>query len=122
VATDAIERTVKAFEAVGFQAERFDWSINFKGHSKVGLQLSTADFYKDFYQRAVAADVHGSLLRIASFEDTLRGKMKAWQDSSRRPSKRIKDLGDIARLIEPQPELGDSLTDDLQQQSKRPED
>ena len=122
VATDAIERTVKALEAAGFQSERFDWSINFKGHSKVGMQLSTEDFYKDFYQRAVAADVHGILLRVAALEDTLRGKMKAWQDASRRQSKRLKDLGDIARLIETHPELWDSLTVDLQQQIKRPAD
>jgi hypothetical protein len=122
VATNAIERTVKILEEAGFRSERFEWSINFKGRSKVGIQLSTEDFYKDFHERAVAADVHGILLRVASLEDTLRGKMKAWRDSSRRQSKRLKDLGDVARLVETHPELWDFLTSDLKQQIKRPED
>ena len=120
VATDSIEATVSALEAEGFRGERFEWSINFRGHSKVSLQLSTEDFYKDFYQRAVPADVHGILLRVASLEDTLRGKMKAWSDLARRQSKRIKDLGDIARLVEAHPGLWDLLTDELKQQIERP--
>jgi hypothetical protein len=40
VATDAVEKTVTALEAAGFTAERFQWSINFRGRSKVSIQLS----------------------------------------------------------------------------------
>jgi hypothetical protein len=58
------------------KAERFDWSINFRGASKVSIQLSTEDFYREFPSRAVPADVHGILMRVASLEDTLRGKIK----------------------------------------------
>ena len=103
-----------------FRPEKFQWSINFKGHSKISLQLSTEDFYRDFPKRAVPADVHGILLRVASLEDTLSGKIKAWSDAKRRQSKRIKDLGDIARLIETHPGLWDSLTDDLKRQIEKP--
>lgn len=113
VATDAIERTVALLEEAGFKAERHQWSVNFKGRSKVSLQLSTEDFYKDFPARAVPADVHGILLRVASLEDTLKGKMEAWADTERRQSKRIKDLGDIARLTESYPYLWDLLTSAL---------
>ncbi len=120
VVTEAIERTVHVLEEAGFRSEKFPWSVNFQGHSKVSLQLSTEDFYRDFPTRAVPADVHGILLRVASLEDTLRGKMKAWSDAQRRQSKRIKDLGDIARLIESHPALWDSLTDDLKKQIDRP--
>ena len=120
VATDAIDRAVDILTEVGFRSERFQWSINFKGHSRVSLQLSTEDFYRDFPARAVPADVHGILLRVASLEDTLKGKIKAWSDSKRRQSKRIKDLGDIARLIETHPQLWELLTDDLKQQIERP--
>ena len=81
VAADAIERTVSLLEAAGFQAERFDWSVNFTGRSKVTIQLSTEDFYRDFAARSVPADVHGILLRVASLEDTLRGKVKAWSEA-----------------------------------------
>ena len=61
--------------------------------------------YLDFPSRAVPADVHGILMRVASLEDTLAGKLAAYRDATRRPSKRQKDLADIARLIESHPEL-----------------
>lgn len=120
VASDAIGRAVDALTAAGFKAKKFQWSVNFKGRSKVSLQLSTEDFYRDFPKRAVPADVHGILLRVASLEDTLKGKIKAWSDTGRRQSKRIKDLGDIARLVETHPKLWDLLTDELKKQIERP--
>lgn len=120
VATDAIEKAIAALTAAGFRAERFEWSVNFTGKSKVSLQLSTEAFYRDFPQRAVAADVHGILLRVASVEDTLAGKIKAWSDTQRRQSKRLKDLGDIARLVESHPHLWPSLPEVLRQQIDRP--
>jgi hypothetical protein len=121
VAAEGVEPTVSLLEEAGFRCERFDWSINFKGRSAVSFQLSTEDFYRDFPSRAVAADVHGILLRVACLEDTLKGKMKAWSDPERRQSKRLKDLADIARLIESHPHLWDSLTDDLKRQLQPPD-
>ena len=120
VASDAIERVVSLLEKAGFRSERFEWSINFKGRSAVMLQLTTEAFYHDFPTRAVAADVHGILLRVASLEDTLRGKMKAWAEPGQRQSKRIKDLADIARLVESHPRLWDLLTEELKQQLQPP--
>ena len=120
-AAEAVERTVSLLEEAGFHSERFEWSINFKGRSDVSIQLSTEDFYRDFPSRAVAADVHGILLRVASLEDTLNGKMKAWSEPGRRQSKRLKDLADIARLVEAHRHLWDMLTSDLKQQVHRPE-
>ena len=120
VASDSIERTIALLEEAGFRSERFEGSINFQGRSTVSIQLSTEDFYRDFPSRAVPADVHGILLRVASLEDTLRGKMKAWSEPERRQSKRIKDLADIARLVEAHPQLWDLLTDDLKQQVQPP--
>jgi len=122
VAVEAIERTVSLLEEAGFRSERFEWSINFKGRSRVVLQLRTEEFYRDFPSRAVPADVHGILMRVASLEDTLRGKMKAWSEPQRRQSKRIKDLADIARLLESHPHLWDSLTDDLKGQLQPPDE
>jgi hypothetical protein len=120
VTTDAIERTVLLLEDAGFRSERFEWSVNFQGRSKLSLQLSTEDFYREFPSRAVPADVHGILLRVASLEDTLRGKMKAWAEPERRQSKRIKDLADIARLVEAHPQLWNLLTADLKRQLQPP--
>ncbi len=83
--------------------------------SKVSIQLSTEDFYMDFPGRSVPADIHGILMRLASLEDTLRGKMKAWRGAERRQSKKLKDLGDIARLVESQPHLWEFLDTDLKE-------
>jgi hypothetical protein len=120
VATEAIESVIQILSAAGFKPERFPWSVNFIGHSKVSLQLSTEDFYREFSARSVPADVHGILLRVASLEDTLAGKVKAWSDTDRRQSKRIKDLGDIARLVESHPHLWTQLSEELQQRIERP--
>ena len=120
VVADAVERTISLLEEEGFRSEKFDWSVNFQGRSKVSLQLSTEAFYRDFPARSVAADVHGILMRVASLEDTLQGKIRAWSDAKRRQSKRIKDLGDIARLVESHPALWGLLTDDLKRQIQPP--
>lgn len=120
VTTDAVDKSIAALEAEGFEATKFEWSVNFKGKSRVSIQLSTEDFYRDFASRSVPADVHGILLRVASLQDTLAGKIKAWSTSERRQSKRIKDLGDISRLVEAHPELWNSLPSALQAQIEKP--
>ena len=80
----------------------------------MSVQISTEDFYREFPGRALPADVHGILMRVAALEDTLRGKMKVWRDADRRQSKKFKDLGDIARLVESHPHLWSLLGEDLQ--------
>lgn len=113
VAAESVDLSTKLLEDAGSESEKFPWSINFRGHSKVSIQLSTEDFYKDFPSRSVPADIHGILMRVASLEDTLSGKIKAWRDTERRQSKKLKDLGDIARLVESHPRLWESLDPDL---------
>jgi hypothetical protein len=68
--------------------------------------LSTEGFYHEFPSRSVPADIHGILMRVASLEDTLQGK--------------IKDLADIARLVESHPTLWDLLGPDLKEIIQRP--
>ena len=116
VAAEWVERAVSLLTDAGFISERFEWSVNFKGRSAVSLQLSTEDFYRDFPSRSVAADVNGILLRVACLEDTLKGKIKAFSDTDRRKSKRLKDLTDITRLMETHPHLRDMLPDELKKQ------
>jgi hypothetical protein len=87
-----------------------------KGASKVSVQISTEDFYQQFPSRGVSADVHGILMRVASLRDTIAGKIAAWTDKERRPSKRQKDLLDIMRLVESHPDLMHSLPPELQSQ------
>lgn len=113
IATGEIEKAVQALERAGFSSKRFEWSINFTGHSDVRVQISTEPVYQSFPGRAVPADVHGILMRVATLEDTLHGKVLAWRDSGRRPSKRQKDLLDITRLVEAHPELDHLLPPDI---------
>lgn len=120
VAADAVDRALSLLESAGFQSQRFEWSVNFKGRSAVSIQLSTEDFYREYPGRSVPADVHGILMRVASLEDTLRGKIKAWAEPERRQSKRIKDLADIARLVEAHPELWEGLPGELLGQIQKP--
>lgn len=120
IALDAVDRVVRMLEEAGFTSERFDWSVNLKARSAVSIQLSTEDFYRDFPGRSVPADVHGILMRVASLDDTLAGKIKAWSEPTRRQSKQAKDFTDIVRLVEAHPRLWSSLTPDLRQLVKPP--
>jgi hypothetical protein len=113
IAAEKISAAVKALRAAGFTAKKFKWSVNLKGKSKVTVQISTEDFYADFPARSKPADIHGILMRVASREDTLRGKILAYQDPERRASKRQKDLLDIMRLVESHPKLKKLLPADL---------
>jgi hypothetical protein len=113
IAAERVEEAVKALRVAGFTVKKFKWSVNLKSRSKVLVQISTEDIYRDFPQRAVPADIHGILMRVANLPDTLRGKILAWQDPARRASKRQKDLLDIMRLVEAHPKLRKLLPADL---------
>ena len=102
----------------GFTAKKFKWSVNLKSRSKVLVQISTEEIYREFPERSVPADIHGILMRVASLPDTLHGKILAWQDPERRASKRQKDLLDIMRLVEAHPKLRKLLPADVAKKIK----
>jgi hypothetical protein len=109
IASEKIEEAAEALKGLGFSENRFDWSINFKGASKVSIQISTEAMYGEFPSRSVPTEVHGILMRVASLEDTLKGKIAAYSDKGRRGSKKLKDLTDISRLLETHPELSEKI-------------
>lgn len=113
IASDKIEEASVALKKLGFTENRFDWSINFKGESKVTIQISTEAMYQDFPSRSLPTEVHGILMRVSSLEDTLTGKLAAYSDMDRRPTKRMKDLTDIARLLETHPELKTKIPEEI---------
>jgi hypothetical protein len=115
ITAQRLDEAVAALKDAGFTVENHEWSLNLQGTGAVTIQITTEAGYTDFSQRAVAADVHGILMRVASREDTLAGKVRAWSDEQRRPSKRQKDLLDIIRLVEAHPSLWDRLPAALQQ-------
>ncbi len=113
IVSDKIELAADALKEIGFVERRFQWSINFKGESKVSIQISTEEMYLDFPARSVATEVHGILMRVASLEDTLKGKIAAYEEPQRRPSKKLKDLTDIARLLESHPGIADEIPPEI---------
>jgi hypothetical protein len=123
IATERVEQAVRALEEASFHANRFEWSINLKGRSAVSVQISTQAIYGEFPQRAVAADVHGILMRVASLQDTLQGKILAWKDPNGPAgpaSKRQKDLLDITRLLEAHPELSAAIPEEFLKRLREP--
>jgi hypothetical protein len=89
-----------------FKVRRFEHSINVSAAgSKLQVQIQTDPRYFDFVDRAEIRDVMDFQLPVARIEDILKGKIWAVTDTTRRKSKRQKDLADIARIIEVSPEL-----------------
>ncbi len=89
-----------------FTVKRYPHSINVTSpKSDLRVQLQTDARYQPFVQRAVRKKVLGYELPVAALEDVLQGKLWAYADVERRPSKRQKDLADILRLVEAHPHL-----------------
>ncbi len=81
--------------------------------SDLRVQLQSSPRCEDFVDRASIREVLGLRLPVAQLEDVLQGKIWAATDSSRRPSKRHKDLTDIARLLEAYPHLRAHVPEEL---------
>ncbi len=89
-----------------FEVAEFPHSLNVsQPGSELRAQLQKDPRYFDFALRATVRTVLGLALPVATVEDVLQGKLWAVQDPGRRPSKRQKDLADIARLLEAYPAL-----------------
>jgi hypothetical protein len=73
--------------------------------SDLRVQLQTDPRYAAFVENAAPREILGLELPVASVDAVMQGKVWAAQDAGRRPSKRQKDLADIARLLEAYPEL-----------------
>lgn len=99
---------------VGFKVRRFAHSINIALEgSDLRVQIQTDPRYADFVERAIPREVLGVLLPVACIEDVLQGKVWAASDDARRPSKRLKDLADIARLVEAEPRLRERVPQEI---------
>jgi hypothetical protein len=97
-----------------YRVERFAHRINVSlPGSGLRVQFQTDERYASFPDRAEVRDVLGLNLPVARPEDVLDGKVWAALDSTRRPSKRQKDLADISRLLERYPELRDRVPAEL---------
>jgi len=97
-----------------FRVESFPHSLNVsQTGSDLRVQIQTDPRYAEFVDRAERRDVLGLTLPVARVEDVLQGKIWAAGDRARRPSKRQKDLADIARLLESYPRLRDVVPEEI---------
>jgi hypothetical protein len=113
VATEQFQQ-VEALLAENFTVQRFPHSLNVSlAGSDLRVQIQTDLRYAAFLERALPGNVLGITLPVAGVEDVLAGKVWAAQDPARRPSKRQKDLADIARLIEAYPTLRPQVPPDI---------
>ncbi len=110
VAADGLDAVADAAAARGLKVERFEHSVNLtSAASDLRIQLQTDERYQPFIPRAAEREVLGYTMRVAAVEDVLQGKVWAYQDATRRASKRQKDLADILRLVEANPALVNDL-------------
>ncbi len=106
VAADRLDDLKSAAKARGFKIRIFPHSLNLDiPGSEVRIQFQTDPRYQDFIARAERQDVLGYKMSVAGLDDLFQGKIWAYSDGSRRPSKRQKDLADILRLVETHPRL-----------------
>ena len=113
VAVEHLEK-VEALLRARFKVQRFPHSLNISQvDSKLRVQVQTDPRYSEFVSRAAPRNVLDLTLPVADVRDVLQGKIWAAQDSERRPSKRQKDLADIARLLEAYPELRAMVPGDI---------
>ena len=117
VAVEDIESVVHEAGSHELKVERFEHSINIRGHgSDLRIQVQTDFRYQPFIERAEARNILGYEMMTATLEDVLQGKVWACIDESRRASKRQKDLADILRITEAFPALADKLPQSLREQ------
>lgn len=113
VAADDVDRAAGLLSA-RFRIERSSHSLNVgKAGSGLRVQIQTDPRYFDFVKRSSRREVLGRTLPVASVEDLLRGKVWALSDPGRRPSKRQKDLADVARLLEAFPDLRNLVPNEI---------
>ena len=113
VAVDDLARA-EARLAAAFSLERHPHSLNVaKAGSDLRVRIQTDPRYVVFVARAMPREVLGIRLPVAALEDVLQSKVWAAGDPARRPSKRLKDLADIARLLEVTPHLRPLVPDEI---------
>ncbi len=117
VAADKLDQVATTAQSRGLKVETFEHSLNLTSpKSDLRIQLQTDPRYQQFLPRAAEKEVLGYRLKVASVADVLQGKVWAYQDKSRRRSKRQKDLADIIRLVEADPSLEDQLPASIRKQ------
>lgn len=100
-----------------FVVEEFEHSVNARmSGSDLRIQLSLDPRYQSFLAGARPMKVLGQDVPVASIIDIVRGKVWAWGDVRRRPTKRKKDELDLMRILETYPETRSLMPEQIKAQ------
>lgn len=101
----------------GFSFEEFPHSLNARmAESDLRIQFTLDPRYQDFVNDTTPREVLGQPVPVASLPNVVRGKIWAWNDERRRPTKRKKDELDLMRILETYPELSDLMPVEIRRQ------
>lgn len=113
VAVEQLPEVRALFEAE-FRVREFPHSLNvYDPGSKLQVQVQLDPDVSEIADRATIQDVLGLFVPVAAPNDLLRLKVAAALEPARRPSKRAKDILDVARLVSAFPELGELVPSSL---------
>jgi Nucleotidyl transferase AbiEii toxin, Type IV TA system len=115
VVSSELEEIKKDLVAAGFSVQEFPHSFRMAG-SDLRIQLSLDPRYQDFLSETRLSEVLGQQVPVASLENVIRGKLWAWADEKRRPTKRKKDELDLMRILEAYPETRQFMPSEISRQ------
>jgi hypothetical protein len=106
VMTQQLDAVAEKLGTSGFRIDQFPHSLNArKAAGKLNVQFTQDPRYQDFLGRAKPREVLGLIVPVADLKDIVQGKVWAWSDETRRPTKRKKDELDLMRIAEAHPQL-----------------
>lgn len=117
VAVSELEAIKSDLAIAAFHVEDFPHSVNaqMKG-SQLRIQLTTDLRYQAFLEDTKLMEVLGEQVPVASLANIIQGKIWAWNDQRRRPTKRKKDELDLMRILESYPEFRASMPEEISRQ------
>jgi hypothetical protein len=103
--------------AAGFSLQEFPHSLNatMEG-SELRIQFSLDPRYQEFLKDTKRVKVLGEEVPVASLVNVTQGKIWAWTDKQRRPTKRKKDELDLMRILEAYPGLRHAMPQEIKDQ------
>jgi hypothetical protein len=112
-----LERIKPELSAAGFAVQEFPHSLNATmPGSELRIQFSLDPRYQEFLTPTELREVLGEQVPVASLPNIVRGKIWAWSDKERRPTKRKKDELDLMRILETHPELREMMPREIGEQ------
>lgn len=117
VAAEALQEIKNDLSVAGFVVEEFAHSMNAsRSGSDLRIQLTKDPRYQNFLRETQIMTVLGEQVPVASLKNITLGKIWAWQDTNRRPTKRKKDELDLMRILESHPETREMMPQEIKEQ------